>query len=149
MKVLPNNYFREIESLLLNGSKVRVRVDGDGMFPFLRGGKDIIGLTPVTNDRLRRGTIALFRYGEHYIIHRIVMCKGDTFVMQGDGNSKGYENCKLGDILGTLDYVERNTQCVVNFYKWHYQFLSEIWIKLLPIRPYLLAILKRIIKRKK
>lgn len=148
MKSLSNLFLAEAETALLRGQTVRVRVAGESMLPFLRGAKDTIELVPVASEELRRGTVVLFRHNGSYVIHRIIACCEDHFVMQGDGNIIGHERAARNDIAGVLRYVKCSSGRTVDCRGWRWRLLSATWMRLRPVRRYLLAVYRRINKEK-
>ena len=45
-KVVPNIFLQEAARLLKDGKPVRLLIDGQSMFPFIRGGKDQVEIVP-------------------------------------------------------------------------------------------------------
>ena len=70
--------------LLREGKTVRVQVGGQSMLPTLRA-SDTLLLAPCTAP-LRRGEVALFRLGDHFIVHRCLGTHRGLYRMCGDNN---------------------------------------------------------------
>ncbi|MEA5006161.1 MAG: S24/S26 family peptidase [Rikenellaceae bacterium] len=61
-----------IEESIRNGKSVTLTVRGNSMQPRLRDGKDVVELHPFSPDDIKVGDVILFRYGNRFILHRII-----------------------------------------------------------------------------
>lgn len=148
-KTLSNLFLLEAAELLSKGSKVKLRVGGNSMLPFLHDGKEVIELTPFHDEELVNGAVAFFRSNcqgnDHYIIHRLIGHTPDErYIFQGDGNLSGREVAAREDIFGLLRciYLPNGKVKQCNTLRWKVSSLA--WYLCRPIRRYLLAILRRI-----
>lgn len=141
---VPNAYFEHVAHLLKEGKHVRLKVLGDSMFPLIRGGKDEIELIPKNEVKeLKPFTALFYRWEGQYMIHRYIRKDNDEIVLLGDGNVYREERTKEEDILGVLKTIyrkEKEIDCLSE--TWITQ--GKCWYKLLPVRKYLLYILKKI-----
>ena len=131
----------EAVALVNDGFSVTLPVAGRSMLPFIIGGRESVILTPPAN--LRRGIVALaWVEDKRYVLHRIERIEGDRVTLMGDGNLAGKEHCRLADIKAMATHV------VDSSHKRHYLYTrwrkaaSEIWRKLLPIRRYLIFLIR-------
>lgn len=75
--------------MLDDGGRVRMRVEGDSMLPWLRGGKDDVILVPTADRRWGVGDIILVRDPRgRFILHRVVRrAPGQVWVL-GDAQTR-------------------------------------------------------------
>ncbi len=122
----------EICTLLLEGKKIKLRPKGTSMRPFILEDKDQLVIYPPNT--LRKGDIVLARIdGCRYVIHRIIKIKDNRFVLMGDGNLFGYEQCSRDEIFGIADCIFRNEQRI-SLRSIKARGLAFGWRMLLPIR---------------
>ena len=142
---IPNSvFFSEVESHLREGKSVVIPVKGYSMLPFIRDGRDSVELR--SKGELEVGDIALARLGNgHFVLHRIWEIEGERVKLMGDGNIAGKEICSRGDIIGVASKIFRGKK-VIDCTSAAYVRNVKIWRRLLPIRRYILAIYRRLIK---
>jgi hypothetical protein len=70
---------------------------------------------------------------------------GDNIILMGDGNIKGKEVCRRGQAVGMVSKIFRG-KGVIESTSTSYMRFVKLWRRLLPIRRYILAIYRRIIK---
>ena len=110
MKAIPNKlFFDYVAERLSTGDNVRLRLKGNSMFPLLRNNRDIVVLAPCACEALAPMDVVLFRYRGDYVLHRIVRRNGDSLLMQGDGVYASYEQCTVGDVVGRVVAVCRQS----------------------------------------
>lgn len=135
----------EIGSLINDGHTVRMTVRGRSMRPFIEDGRDKVILARA--DNLRVGDVVLAKTQEKsYVIHRLTeMNDADgECVLRGDGNLD-LEHCRKDDILAKVTHIlrKKKEKCysldgrVWRVYSW-------LWMRLRPVRRYLLAIYRRL-----
>lgn len=128
----------EAERMLGEGKQVILRVKGNSMQPFIRNGLDSVVLT--AKFRLRKGDIVLARTSpETFVIHRIIRMDKDTVTLMGDGNLRGTEVCTRNNVLAKVTAVLAEGKTINPYSPWN-SCKSACWIKLLPVRKYLLAL---------
>lgn len=96
-KINNNEFFDEVQKLLLDKKRVRITVVGKSMYPFLQHGDQVL-LEQIKEVELSIGDIVLASYKGAYILHRIIRKKGEGFVLAGDGNYKQTESVTKADI---------------------------------------------------
>lgn len=128
----------ELARLLSEEKEVRFTPSGVSMRPFIEGDKDSVVLAPL--GRLPKiGDILLARVTGYagrrtYVLHRLIRIEGEIYILQGDGNLSGEEQCRLEDIIGRVIRIESP--------KGYRKPLTRgrIWHALLPVRGFLLKI---------
>lgn len=131
----------EAVALVNDGYSVTLPVAGRSMLPFIIGGRESVILAPPAG--LKRGIVALaWVEGRRYVLHRIERIEGGRVTLMGDGNLAGREHCRLSDIKAMATHVvdsKRKRHCL--YTRWR-KVASEIWWMLLPIRRYLLVLMR-------
>ena len=126
---------REIFSItrdtLLEGSTVRITVNGESMLPFFRSGSTIT-LRPVREEDIRKYNVVMADAGHAFVVHRIVAINDDCVTLLGDGNISGTERVTRDKIYGTVDCSPLHL------------FFARIWLWMQPVRRFPLAIFRRI-----
>ena len=138
MRVENDILIPELARLLNEEKEVRFTPSGVSMRPFIEGDKDSVVLAPMR--RLpRRGDVLLARVTAStgrrtYVLHRLIRIEGDTYILQGDGNLMGEEQCKREEIIGQVIRIESP--------KGRRKPITRgiIWHALFPVRKWLLKI---------
>lgn len=132
----------EVEKLLAEGENVTIRVKGNSMLPFITGGRDSVELRKAQS--LSKGDIVLARLpDERYVLHRIIGFSDGYVRLMGDGNLRGEEKCQNKDIAGKAFGIIRKDK-VVDCSRSCERTKAKVWMLLLPVRRYLLALYRRI-----
>lgn len=142
--------------LAAEGKEVSIRAKGNSMRPFVESGRDIAILAKC--ETWRKGDVALAETAPgHYVLHRIdgffrttdrspvsgPVCarQADTGVrMRGDGNPRGVELCKVGDLHARCVAFVRKGKRVNLDESRCWAIYSKVWPALLPVRRLLLAL---------
>ena len=148
--VIPNDvFFASVCESLAEGRPVTFTVKGYSMFPFMRNEKDRVCLERYDGRMLAVGEVILFRYHGKHILHRIYsaeMSPGGRplYRTMGDGNVRGVEYARPEDISGVM--LKRITPAGNEWYcnSASWKRASSLWMRLLPVRRLLLAVLRRI-----
>lgn len=131
-----------IGKLIEEGQDVIFKPKGSSMLPFIRGGRDSVLLRKAEN--LKAGDIVLAEISkERYVLHRIEKIENETIILMGDGNIVGRERCGREDVLAIAVKIIKDKREIDCQSQRHLRN-AEIWRKLLPVRRYLLAIIKRL-----
>ena len=139
MRVENDILIPELARLLNEEKEVRFTPSGVSMRPFIEGDKDSVVLAPL--GRLpKRGDILLARVTGYagrrtYVLHRLIRIEGELYILQGDGNLMGEEQCRLEDIIGRVVRIETPSG--------RRKLLTRgcIWHALFPVRKWLLKII--------
>lgn len=140
MKIANDILIPELARLISEEKEVRFTPSGVSMRPFIEGDRDSVVMAPVTRNP-RRGDILLARVADRksFVLHRLIRIEGETFILQGDGNLAGEEQCRREDIIARVIRIEwpnGRRKCLSRGYLWH---------ALLPFRKWLLKIYRHTI----
>lgn len=149
MIAIPDEYiFTEVARLLDEGHDVRLMTKGNSMLPFIIGGRDSVVLRKIKT--IQVGDIVFARLNARcFVLHRIIGISGQMVTLMGDGNIRGTESCTREDICGTAvaiidgEGVSRDCRARAHVHK------ARLWRMLLPVRRYMLAIMRRTIFKKR
>lgn len=128
MRVANDILIPELARLLQEEKEVRFTPSGTSMRPFIEGEKDSVVLAPLKREP-QIGDILLARaqtQGRYtYVLHRVLRIEKDnaktTYILQGDGNLQGEEQCALADIIGIVkrvEYPSGRRKCMPVAYMW-------------------------------
>jgi len=82
LSVANESLLPEVEKLLAEGIRVTLKVKGNSMLPFIRGGRDNVTLEAPAG--ISRGDIVLARMGQgRYVLHRVIKIKNNIVVADG------------------------------------------------------------------
>ena len=131
----------EAVALLYDGYSVTLPVAGRSMLPFIIGDRESVILNKPEN--LRRGIIALAWVEQRrYVLHRIERIEGDKVTLMGDGNLQGVERCTFADVKAKATHaISSRGRRRYLYTPWRVK-ASRLWLRLRPIRRYLLKIYK-------
>lgn len=138
MRVENDILIPELARLLNEEKEVRFTPSGISMRPFIEGDKDSVVLAPL--GRLpKRGDILLARVTGYagrstYVLHRLIRIEGELYILQGDGNLMGEEQCRLEDIIGRVVRIETPSGRRKPLTR------GCVWYALFPVRKWLLKI---------
>ncbi len=145
--VVSNAFLEEVAVLLEEGQAVRVRIDGQSMFPFIKGGQDEVELVPYEiGSALPLWSVAFFKWHGNYIVHRFVGMQNDLFCMMGDGNLVQVEQIKENDIIGVLRFIYRSNGTCQDCSNSKWLMKGKKWYKMRRYRRYLLPLCRLIAK---
>lgn len=142
---LPNEILlAEVNRMLQEGHPVVIMTKGNSMLPFIRGDKDNVEL--LRNDNPAVGDLALCEIAPgHYVLHRIIAIDDGRITLKGDGNLRGTEHCRIGNLCGTVTHIIRPSGKKICVNTAGFRRRSHIWAKMpYIIRRYGLAIYRRI-----
>ncbi len=143
LSVANESLLPEVEKLLAEGIRVTLKVKGNSMLPFIRGGRDSVTLEAPAG--ISRGDIVLARMGQgRYVLHRVIKIKNNIVVLMGDGNCRGTEQCLRSDICGRVITIVKPHKCISTDSSCMHM-AGTVWRLLLPVRRWLLALYKRTI----
>lgn len=142
---LPNDIFlKGIRELIEEGHTATLRVRGNSMRPFLEDRRDSIVLTAVTHIEVGDAVLAEITPGK-YVFHRIIAIDGENVTLKGDGNVNGTEHCTKADVkANALSVIRKGKEYSTTGKRW--LRYSKHWMRLAPVRRWLLAIHRRLPK---
>ena len=125
--------------LVNEGVEVIFPVNGRSMRPFIEGGRDSVLLT--RSESIKPMDIVLARVGDgRYVVHRILSIEGDRVTLMGDGNLQGRETCECKEIYAKVTHVVTPNGKKILLYTPFRHFVQKLWVKVLPLRKYLLKL---------
>lgn len=140
---VPNSFLAEAAEALKQGQTVKLHIDGQSMYPFIKGGKDLVEVTPCPPDGdLPAWCCPFYLWEEKYMIHRYIGKEGEKCLMLGDGNIARIERVKRTEIIGLLRYIYRPDGTVQDCSDPHWLKCAQRWYRLRKIRRCLLFIYK-------
>ena len=138
-----NEIIEEAVRLVDEGISVTFPVNGNSMLPFVIGGKESIILQQPVAPKVGHVVLAWVN-GDRYVVHRIIRIDGDNVTLMGDGNLAGTECCTVGDIKAIATHVVDDDENIHYLYNTWRKLTTGLWLRLLPVRRYLLAIYRRL-----
>lgn len=139
IKYLPNDLLLgEISQILSQGKDVQLMARGSSMLPFIVGDRDSVRMRRMETVAPGDIVLAEIRQGV-YVLHRVVSIVGEEVTLMGDGNLRGCEKCRIGDIKGTVFEIVGRDNRVRKPAK------GRLWKALKPIRRIMLAVIRRVI----
>ncbi len=129
--------------MIREGHTAVINVKGYSMRPFLEHCRDKVKLAPATDLSVGDAILAEIQPGL-FVLHRIIRIEGDTITMMGDGNIRGTEQCRRGDVCGIVTEYIRPGRIIPATDPTLCRRIRT-WRKLLPVRRWLLIIYKSII----
>lgn len=140
-------FFMEVRRMLSRKHSVTMRAKGNSMYPFILDGCDEVVLHRSTD--IKAGDIVLAELlDSRYVLHRVYRVQGDRFVLMGDGNLQATEQCRKENIVGKVVQIIRGG-CFVDCTSKAAYRKASLWRRLLPMRRYLLFVLRLYSKLKK
>jgi len=133
----------EVVKMLDEGHTVTLRLRGYSMRPFLENDRDKALLTKAAGMKKGDPVLAEIAPGR-YVLHRIIDIGNGFVTLLGDGNLT-VERCREEDVKGSVIGFYRkgrDTLDRTDGIKW--RVYSYVWMRLRPIRRYLLAFYRRI-----
>lgn len=134
----------EIREWISQGHTVTLSVRGNSMNPFLADRRDKVRIAPLSG-KPQTGELLLAyeKARQRYVLHRLLRIQDNEYILMGDGNLKGTETIREEDLIGTVTHVIRKgkTHSTSSFC---WKFYSALWLRLLPVRRWLLAVWRRI-----
>lgn len=120
------------------GHKVTIGAKGNSMRPFIESGRDAVVLSQLSKPVVGDVVLAELEPG-HYVLHRVDAIKGEHIRLRGDGNPYQTEQCSIEDLRATVvTVVRKGRNYATSSRTW--KAYSWMWIHLLPLRRYLLAL---------
>lgn len=136
----------DYEKIIAEGGAIPLVVSGNSMNPFLVDGKDTVWLCAPDEKNTIKGSILLFRRESGVLVlHRVRKVLPDgVLIMNGDAQ-KWCEAVDFSQIVAAVSHTEKNGK-KVSCNSPSYLFLCAVWRILMPVRPYLLTLWRKIKK---
>ncbi len=99
---LPNDQLLPVVAdALAQGHTATIWVRGYSMRPFLEHERDRVKLAYPQRVEVGDAVLAQVAWG-HYVLHRVLHREGNLLTLQGDGNLRGVERCRMDDVCGVV-----------------------------------------------
>lgn len=132
VKIDNQSFFASVEAFVSTGNRVRIRLRGNSMFPFLVEGDEVL-LEKVGAKVIKIGDIVLAKWREGYVLHRVVRLVGGTIWLAGDNNLAQVEKVTNKQLIAVLVAAFRGHHALdVQVAKSRYFGLA--WYYLRPLR---------------
>ena len=135
-----------LDEFLKENGTLTYRNVGASMLPLLKQGRDIFTIAKKTDERCRKGDVALYRRKPHvYVLHRVIEVRENDYVLLGDNCIKKEYGITDSDIIGVMtEFVRKGKQCSVT--DKGYLLYVHIWCALAPLRIFIKRVLSKIRK---
>ena len=143
IKVLsPEELMPSLLELLEETDNVPLVISGSSMTPFLVHHRDTVYLSKISRP-LKRGDMILYRRANgKYILHRIYRTEPNTYTLVGDAQTTLEQGISPDQVMALVTAVHRKEKLLKPGSFW-WEFFRLVWIRLVPLRPVLLAIYSR------
>lgn len=122
-----------IQEQLKNEGHVVRTTKGISMQPMLYEGKTVVDIKAISGDECKKYDIALFiRTNGDFVLHRIIKCRRDYFIIRGDNLYEG-EIVPKSAIIGIVTTFFRNGKWIDTSNKF-YRAYTVIWCITYPLR---------------
>lgn len=145
--VVPNDVLlSQIAENLRQGERVLLTVRGNSMNPVWVDRRDQVELSAFHREDAQSGVVVLagLESGGH-VLHRIIKIAGERVTLQGDGNLYSEEQTEVSLIMARVTAFVRNGKkgrCD----SWKWKTYSWMWMRMYPMRRWLLAVWRILIK---
>ena len=142
--VVPNRFLALAEEELRAGRSVRVQIDGESMYPFIRGGADEVEILPCPPEgELPAWCCPFYRWEGRYMIHRYIGTDADgRCLLFGDGNLVRRERVAREEIIGLLGRIYRPDGSVQDCTDPRWLRKGRIWYRLRGLRRVLIPVIR-------
>lgn len=141
---IPNQlFFAEVQAQIRQGKKVKIRVRGNSMLPFIRNNDEAL-LIPPTSEHIQKGTPVVALTDElGIVLHRIYHIEGNRITLLGDGNVNQFEHTSPDRIIATVSHYYRGKHTIKSN-SWYMYLIGRLWMAAHPWRRKVLTLAWRI-----
>lgn len=125
--------------LLEEADCVPLVISGSSMTPFLVHNRDTVYLSKVRQPLMRGDMILYRRDNGKYVLHRIYRAESESYTLVGDAQTALERGIRPDQVLALVSAVRRKGKLLQPGSFW-WAFFQRIWIRLVPLRPGILAI---------
>lgn len=119
------------EELLAKEGKLVYKTQGVSMEPMLRQDRDIVVIKTATAP-LSPMDVAFYKRGEQYVLHRVIACRDDSYIIRGD-NTYVVEEVSRDAVLGELVSFQRKGK-TISTGNTGYKLYARLWTAIYPLR---------------
>ena len=125
--------------LLEETDSVPLIISGSSMNPFLVHGRDTVYLSKIHHP-LNRGDMILYRrHSGQYVLHRIYRAEPGSYTLVGDAQTALEHGIRREQVLALVTAVRRKGKLLGPGSFW-WEFFQKVWIRMIPLRPGIVAI---------
>ena len=131
---IPNElFFAEVQAQIRQGKKVKIRVRGNSMLPFIRNNDEAL-LIPPTPEKIKKGTPIVAVTDElGIVLHRIYRIDGNRITLLGDGNIHQFEHTSPERVIATVSHYYRGKH-TLRTDSWAMRMAGRLWMAAHPWR---------------
>ena len=129
----PTAHFYGFEELLEKDGYLVYTNVGTSMMPLLRQRRDIIEIQKKGSERCNKYDAVLYKYGDKYILHRILKVRPNDYVICGDHNIRREYGITDDQILGVMTRVIRDGKSIYPS-DWKYKLYVHLWCDFFHVR---------------
>lgn len=131
-----------IKEQIESGGTVQLPITGTSMLPLLVWGRDSVEIVKCEN--AKKGDIIFYRRDDgHFVLHRIVSKNEKGYILCGDNQWVKEYGIQDRHIIAVVSSITRNSK-KFSISKLSYRIYSKIWVSILPVRRYVLVLLRKI-----
>jgi signal peptidase I len=122
-----------LEELLGEDKSVRLKIKGRSMLPLLGDGVEEVELSRPTDKEIIDGALVLFRYGDGFLLHRIIRRKENNLMLRGDNVFQSIEFVNTEQVIGIVRRIiyPRGRELSIRSLRW--KILSTSWLIMRPL----------------
>lgn len=141
---IPNPiFFAEVQAQIQQGKKVKIRVRGNSMLPFIRNNDEAL-LIPPTPEKIKKGTPVVAMTDElGIVLHRIYSIEGKRITLLGDGNVNQFEHTSPDRIIAAVSHYYRG-KYTLKVDSWYMFLIGHLWMAAHPWRRKVLVVASKI-----
>lgn len=133
----PDTLVPRIIALLEHCDAVPLTITGSSMTPFLTHGRDTVYLSKPKRP-LKKGDMIFYRRDNgQYILHRIYRVDCDRYWLVGDAQTGIEPGIRSDQVIALVTAVRRNDKLLKPGSPC-WEFYEKIWLRMIPLRPYLM-----------
>lgn len=138
-----------LESALEEIGYILIDFKGTSMLPMLKTGRDRVEIYS-TNERLKRGDIALYKRADGtYVLHRVMRVENDSYVFCGDNHyflEYGVKDCQILGVMRGYYKGEKHILLDKSFCYFIYKNTYARYIWLRKVLRFPKAVIKKIFR---
>jgi len=136
-------YISTLRDLVREGHDVSLIVSGSSMSPFLIHHRDTIIFGPVEGP-LRRGDMVFYeRPTGQFVMHRVRRVCTEGLYLIGDAQTQTEGPLPPSCVFAIVKAVRRKGR-LLDKKSWQWRFFATIWLRIIPFRPLIIKIYRRI-----
>lgn len=132
-----------MQETLNNGGSFRLMVTGNSMLPFLRHKRDVVVVAPLSAPPKKGDILLYLRASDKVILHRVHKIHPSGALLMCGDSQFAPEPIHPNQVLARVSHIQRN-DTLISCSSLSWRAVCAVWRWLHPVRPHLLAILKKL-----